>query len=84
MHLSAPLGEYIDFDVVYDASDVEFDFYWDGASIGSGSTGHGRYDLDFWQIEEFVGTGSTITSIRNVRLGQFFIPEPGTVALLGI
>jgi len=81
-NLSAPLGEYIDFDVHYDASAPEFEFYWDGTPIGSAQTGHGRYDLDFWQIEEIVSGGPTITHIRNVRLGH--IPEPGTLALLAL
>ena len=73
--------EYVDFDVHYKPGSG-FDFYWEGNLVAANeTTGHGRYDLDFWQIEE-VPTGSgTITSIRNVRLGEI-IPEPGSVVLL--
>lgn len=80
--LSAPVGDYIDFDVTYDASTPQFEFYWEGAFVGSGQTGHGRYDLDFIQIEGFktANPSGPVTSIRNIRLGH--VPEPGALALL--
>jgi len=73
-NLVAPLGEYIDFDIHYRSTTKEFDFYWESAYLGSAETGHGRYDLDFIQVESIknaAGGGSDPrTSIRNVRLGH--------------
>lgn len=82
--LSAPLGEPIDFDVTYDSSTPQFEFYWDGVPVGTAQTGHGRYDLDALQIEgiKTANPSGPITSIRNLRLGH--IPEPGTLALLAM
>jgi hypothetical protein len=73
-NLVAPLGEYIDFDVHYRSTTKEFDFYWESAYLGSAETGHGRYDLDFIQVESIKnasgGGSDPRTSIRNVRLGH--------------
>ena len=69
--------EYIDFDVHYRAAAGEMDLYWDEVLAATASTGHGRYDVDFIQIDDVAGAG--ITSIRNFRLGH--IPEPTSVLL---
>jgi hypothetical protein len=78
--LSAPLGDTIDFDVTYDASTPQFEFYWEGGFVGATQTGHGRYDLDVITIDSISGSG--VTGIRNLQLGH--VPEPATLALLAL
>ena len=81
--LSIVNEEYIDFDVHYRAAAGEMDLYWEGVLEATASTGHGRYDVDFIQIEDVAGAG--ITSIRNFRLGHIAaIPEPASVLLLAL
>ena len=75
------MDSYVDFDVHYKSGPKELDFYWDGSVVGTASTGHGRYDIDFLQVEELQQTGST--KIRNFRLGHI-IPEPSSVLLVGL
>jgi hypothetical protein len=82
-NLSMVNEEYADFDVHYRAADGVMDLYWEGSLAATAATGHGRYDVDFIQVEDVAGGGTT--SIRNFRLGHItVVPEPGTTALLAI
>jgi hypothetical protein len=45
------------------------DFYWENALVGSASTGHGRYDVDFIQFEH-KADWEGIQEFRNFRLGH--------------
>jgi len=77
--LSMVNEEYVDFDVHYVPGDG-FDFYWENVLVADNVVpSHGRFDMDFWQIEE---VASANTSIRNVRLGIVPIPEPSSLTLL--
>jgi len=84
----------INIDVHYRASVPTFDFYWDDVFVGSAQTGHGRYDLDFIQVEPikhglpegFPTAG--VDRFRNWRVGHVLsaveltpVTEPQTVAL---
>lgn len=82
--LSMVNEEYVDFDVHYRAADGVMDLYWEGAIAATASTGHGRYDVDFIQIEDVAGGGTT--SIRNFRLGHIepVVPEPASIMLLAM
>jgi hypothetical protein len=55
--------------------------YWLGSTLiaSNQTTGHGRYDLDFFQIE---WTKAGTDSWRAFKVGQ--TPEPATMALLGL
>ena len=60
---------YVDFDVHYRAAGQVMDFYWESALVGSASTGHGRYDLDFIQFEH-TQAWEGVQDFRNFRLGH--------------
>jgi hypothetical protein len=60
---------YVDFDVHFKATEQEMDFYWESQLVGTASTGHGRYDLDFLQFEH-KPNWEGIQEFRNFRLGH--------------
>jgi len=70
-----------DVDIHYDANAGNLNFWWDGVLAGTAAPGHGRFDVDLIQLDEISGGGTT--SVRNFRLGHV-IPEPGSLALLGL
>jgi hypothetical protein len=57
------------FDVHYRADEQIMDFYWESELVGSASTGHGRYDIDFLQFEYREPWGG-FQEFRNFRLGH--------------
>ena len=63
---------WVDIDIHFRAATRELDFYWDGTFVGSGETGHGRYDVDFLQFEPHKSGGVLVgsDSFRNFRLGH--------------
>jgi hypothetical protein len=67
--------EYIDFDVHFRADADIMDFYWEGELVGSASTGHGRYDIDFLQFEYREPWGG-VMDFRNFRLGHNLSDAP--------
>ena len=64
-----PPEQYIDFDVHFRTAEQELDFYWENAIVGTASTGHGRYDVSFFQWEHGPSSSGTI-DFRNFRLGH--------------
>ena len=85
--LTLTIGATVDLDIHYKAAPGEMDFYWDGSLVGTAATGHGRYDLDFIQVEEMGDASGLWTTYRNFRLahvqstGLTPVTEPQTVAL---
>ncbi|MEX0611213.1 MAG: hypothetical protein WD738_04470 [Pirellulales bacterium] len=66
--------QYVDFDVHFRAVEQEMDFYWESDLVGTATTGHGRYDIDFlqWEHKGNVPEGRVwegSQSFRNFRLG---------------
>ena len=72
--------EWQDITVHYKAGTQTMDAYLGSTQIAwDFTTGHGRYDIDFMQME---WTGAGVDKWRAIRLGQ--VPEPITMTLLGI
>jgi hypothetical protein len=67
--LATPPEQYIDFDVHYRSDAHQMDFYWEDQLVGTGATGHGRYDIDFVQFEHKVDWEG-VQDFRNFRLGN--------------
>lgn len=65
------LADWTDIDVHYRAAARELDFCWGGVKVATASTGHGRYDINFIQLED-MGAGQNY--FRNIRIGHVLAP----------
>lgn len=73
------LAEWQDITIHYKVG-LGLDYYWGATLVATNqTTGHGRYDVDFMQIE---WTKAGTDRWRAFKIGQ--VPEPATMILLGI